>query len=332
MSYCSISKLAFATRGVCPNRSFWRRCCCLSFIQTTTDAHMGAWQTLAPRHTQHLRLVLFSTTRGLCQIMGSTFQSFSFTSLYIVYVVCQSTDFVMAAMLLKETAWERVLLYAYAALFMFSFYPAIHHSSVPWFKLWGTLSELMHWSELGQVWNMNWLHVWVWLRVWCFSLLARLLFFLFRALSLFPLLVSPHLGSASLHSLQLLYRACAWVQLSHIYPPSLLFNSVSHILFFFFLFFFWPSSLSTTFSLTTSAFRRSQFPMNCWLDSLVTRRPSAQWLPSSHADANSTVQSDCASRCHRPGERVLGMPGRVIPPACAFSAVSLVRSTVKMSK
>lgn len=78
--------------------------------------------------------------------------------------------------------------------------------------------------------------------------------------------------------------------------------------------------------------RRSQSPMSCWLGSLVTRRPSAQWLPSSHADANFTVQLDCASLCHHPGGRVHGMLGRVIPPACASSAVSLVGSILKLIK
>jgi len=67
--------------------------------------------------------------------------------------------------------------------------------------------------------------------------------------------------------------------------------------------------------------------MRCWLVRLVTRRPSAQWSPSNHADANFTVQSGCASLCRHPGGRVRGMPGRVTPPACACSAVSLVGFT-----
>lgn len=78
--------------------------------------------------------------------------------------------------------------------------------------------------------------------------------------------------------------------------------------------------------------RRSQFLMNCWLGSLVTRQPSAQWLPLNHAGANSTVQLDYASHCHHPGGRVLGMLGRVTPPACASSAVSLVGSMLEMIK
>lgn len=75
--------------------------------------------------------------------------------------------------------------------------------------------------------------------------------------------------------------------------------------------------------------RHSQFLMNCWLGSLVTRQPSAQWLPLNHGDANSTVQLDYASHCHHPGGKALGMLGRVIPPACASSAVSLVGSILK---
>lgn len=76
--------------------------------------------------------------------------------------------------------------------------------------------------------------------------------------------------------------------------------------------------------------RHSQFLMNCWLGSWVTRQPSAQWLPLNHADANSTVQLDYASHCHRPGGRVLVMLARVIPPACDSSAVSLVGSILKL--
>lgn len=40
-------------------------------------------------------------------------------------------------------------------LLVFCFYPAIRHSSVSWFKLWAALTEMVLWSELGQVWSMN---------------------------------------------------------------------------------------------------------------------------------------------------------------------------------
>lgn len=101
-------------------------------------------------------------------------------------------------------------------------------------------------------------------------------------------------------------------------------------------FFSTPNPISRSFCILLLNFlfnlhlRHSQFLMNCWLGSLVTRQPSAQWLPLNHADANSTVQLDYASHCHHPGGRVLGMLGRVIPPACASSAVSLVWSIVKL--
>ena len=204
----------------------------------------------------------------------------------------------------------------HAALFMFSFYPAIHHSSVPWFKLWATLTELVHWSELGQVWNMNWVHVWVWLRVWCFSLLHvlpsfDLVYFLFPA---YRVLLDHR------YFLQFLYCGYSWV----LYPAF--FSSIS----------FKPSVLTSSFLITFSPhhfhLRHSQSQMNCWHGILATRRPSAQWLPSSHADANFTVQLGCVSLCHHPGGRVLGMPGRVTPPACASSAVSLVGSIWKHIK
>lgn len=281
--------------------SFWQVCGWLSLIQTSTDTHMGFWQTLL--------LTLFSPNTSAWPCFSMTgrlrvlhFCCVSVTSLYIIYIVCHSTDACGSCMGLSFAL-------PYAALFMFSFYPAIHHSSVPWFKLWATLTELMHWSELGQVWNMNWLHAWVWLWVWPFSLLHVLfcapfciiaIYFLFCPIITFPYVIV----------LTVFYLSC-------IYTPTLLLNTISFILNVLYLYNIFPYHFYL---------RLSQFLMNYWLGSLVTRRPSAQWLPSNHADANFTVQLDCASHCHHPGGRVPGMLGRVIPPVYACSAVSLVGS------
>ena len=156
--------------SVLPNQSFWQMCGWLSSRPPQThiwELIHSCWLSLFP---QHLHLVLFFTAEWSWWIMGSTFQVFLG---HFSVTLSVKHWFVTALMLFKEILHEVFFFFAlpYAALFMFSFYPAIHHSSVPWFKLWATLTELVHWSELGQVWNMNWVHVWVWLRVWCFSLL-----------------------------------------------------------------------------------------------------------------------------------------------------------------
>lgn len=167
---------------------------------------------------------------------------------------------------------------------------------------------------------MNWLHVWVWLRFWCL-LHSVLLSFVFVSSFYFYFLLFTLFRSPTLYFSFYIMFLLEFI--SHIfYVPSLL---QLHIL-------LTVHSDSFLFNnLFLHHLRRSQSLMNCWLDSSVTRRPSAQWLPSSHADANFTVQLGCGSLCHHPGGRVLGMLGRVIPPACASCVVSLVGSILEVS-
>ena len=154
---CSVSKLAFAAGAF------------LATVRPTVAPQTHIWG-LGPRScwrslfTHHLHSASCSTTERLRRITGPHFILFLFLGGVCCCLRCLSKHWF-------EVISGRCMSFCfmpYAALFMFSFYPAIHHSSVPWFKLWATLTKLMHWSELGQVWNMNWLHVWVCLRVWCF--------------------------------------------------------------------------------------------------------------------------------------------------------------------
>lgn len=160
--YCTVSKLAFAR----------------AFGKCVADCHPDPHRHTYGNSCTHADY-LFSnnTSTWFCfsrqnDYVGLWVQHFRFFWVTSSVTLSVKHWFVTALMLFKDILHE-VFFFAlpYAALFMFSFYPAIHHSSVPWFKLWATLTELVHWSELGQVWNMNWVHVWVWLRVWCFSLL-----------------------------------------------------------------------------------------------------------------------------------------------------------------
>lgn len=109
---------------VLPNRSFGK---CVAACHSSRSPQTHIWQTV-------MLTIVFHTQKKISVWFHPSWQN--------------DNDGLMV--LFNEVAWVFAL--PYAALFMFSFYPAIHHSSVSWFKLWTILTELVRWSELGQVW------------------------------------------------------------------------------------------------------------------------------------------------------------------------------------
>lgn len=263
-------------------------------------------------------------TEKLLKDYGFTFQFFLVTSAYIVYIALSKHWFFTALMLFKEIAWVWVLLCLMLLCLCFPFIQPFITPQLP------DLSCEPHWQSWCT--DLSWVRCEIWIGCMCeygceFDVSVYCTCVALFSFCTLPLILIP----AYVLSFWLTYTYCIFYI---VFVLELIFHYYFIHQAFFNLISFKRSGilLFNKFFSHHHHLRRSQSLMNCWLGILVTKQPSAQWLPLNHADANFTVQSGCASLCHHPGGRVLGMLGRGTPPACASSAVSLVGPTLKINQ